>query len=123
MRIAYFRPAILCSILFLSMNATINAQYNFKLKYPNSSVYGGIEVGSKGVKMSVLEIGKNAQNTGAFNILKDTSVNTDFISFSDPTFNSTLNVLYDLYHFATTQYNIPAYRFFTLISIFVRVQA
>ena len=33
--------------------------------------------------MSVIEIGKNAQSNGAFNILKDTSVNTDFISFSE----------------------------------------
>lgn len=59
------------------------AQNNFNPRYKNSSIYTGIEVGSKGVKMSVIEIGKNAQSNGAFNILKDTSVNTDFISFSE----------------------------------------
>ena len=57
------------------------AQSSLKLKYNNSTVYTGIEVGSKGVKMSMVELGKNAQSNGSFNILKDTSVNTDFISF------------------------------------------
>lgn len=52
----------------------------------NGTVYTGIEVGSKGVKMSVIEIGKDAQSTGAFTILKDSSVNTDFISFTSPLF-------------------------------------
>jgi hypothetical protein len=32
--------------------------------------------------MSMVELGKNAQSNGSFNILKDTSVNTDFISFT-----------------------------------------
>ena len=44
----------------------LQAQTSFKLKYNNSSIYGGIEVGSKGVKLSVIEIGKNAQSRGAF---------------------------------------------------------
>ena len=60
------------------------AQTNFKLKFKRSSVYAGIEIGSKGVKISMLEIGKNAQNTGTFNVLSDSSVNTDFISFTNP---------------------------------------
>ena len=54
------------------------------------TLYSGIEVGSKGVKMSLLEIRKNAKNSGAFHVIKDTSVNTDFISFSPPTFAATL---------------------------------
>jgi hypothetical protein len=67
------------------------AQSSLKLKYNNSTVYSGIEVGSKGVKMSMVELGKNAQSNGSFNILKDTSVNTDFISFNESTFSATLN--------------------------------
>lgn len=123
MRIAIHQTTSLLLFFAIGFCGSLKAQYNFKLKYPNSSIYGGIEVGSKGVKMSVLEIGKNAQNTGAFNILKDTSVNTDFISFSEPSFKATLNGLYDLYQVATTQYNIPADRVFTVISSGVRVQA
>lgn len=123
----------MCSIyirrLLLSVSSVIfslyilSAQDNFKLKYTNSSVYAGIEVGSKGVKMSVLEIGKNAQNSGAFNTLKDTSVNTDFISFSQPTFQATLNGLYNLYTTAVKDYKIPPKSVFTTISSGVKVQA
>src|SRR6188474_3423390 len=120
--IPFFRHLILfaglcCSISFLS------AQTNLKLKYTNSTVYTGIEVGSKGVKMSMVELGKNAQSNGSFNILKDTSVNTDFISFTDPTFSATLDALYGLYTTAQKDYNIPVKRIFTAVSSGVKMQA
>jgi hypothetical protein len=101
----------------------VTAQNSFKLKYDNSAVYAGIEVGSKGVKMSVLEIGKNAQKTGAFNILKDTSVNSDFISFSPATFQATLNALSNLYTIAKKDYNISPESIFTVVSSGVKSQA
>jgi len=75
------------------------------------------------VKMSFVELGKNAQTNGSFNILKDTSVNTDFISFSDPTFSATLNALYGLYTTAQGDYKIPSKRIFTAISSGVKMQA
>jgi activator of 2-hydroxyglutaryl-CoA dehydratase len=75
----------------------LNAQSNYVLKYKNSSLYAGIDVGSKGVKLSVLEMGKNAKKSGAFNLIKDTSINTDFISFTNSTFQATLNALCKLY--------------------------
>src|SRR5258705_4582290 len=93
------------------------------MKYNNSLVYTGIEVGSKGVKLSVVEIGKNAQSNGAFNILKDTSVNTDFIFFSQPTFQATLNGLYGLYSTAIKQYKIPSKMVYTVVSSGVKIQA
>jgi len=107
---------ILCS-------ASLFAQSSIKPKFNNSTIYTGIEVGAKGVKMSVIEIGKNAQSTGTFNILKDTSVNTDFISFSDPTFSATLNGLTALYTTASKEYKIPSKRIFTVISSGVKMQA
>ena len=123
----------MCNILFkrqLSLVACLcfslsflTAQTNLKLKYNNSTVYTGIEVGSKGVKMSMVELGKNAQSNGSFNILKDTSVNTDFISFNDPTFSSTLDALCALYAKAQTDYKIPEKRIFTAISSGVKMQA
>lgn len=116
------KPLLLSTISLLSF-ITVSAQNSIKPKYNNSSIYTGIEVGSKGVKMSVIEIGKNAQSSGAFNILKDTSVNTDFISFSQPTFSATLNGLYGLYLTATKDYKIPGKRVFTVISSGVKMQA
>jgi hypothetical protein len=73
--------------------------------------------------MSVLEIGKNAQSRGAFNILKDSSVNTDFISFTPPTFQATLAGMCGLYATLTKQYKIQPKLVFTLVSSGVKMQA
>jgi hypothetical protein len=73
--------------------------------------------------MSMVELGKNAQSNGSFNILKDSSVNTDFISFTDSTFSATLDALYGLYTTAQKNYNIPVKRIFTAISSGVKMQA
>lgn len=99
------------------------AQGDSRLKFKNSTVYAGIEVGSKGVKMSILEVGKNAQKNGAFNVLKDTSVNSDFISFTSPTFQATLNGFQNLYQSAIKDYNISPDRIFSVISSGVKMQA
>jgi hypothetical protein len=116
------RTVLLTVCVFFTVGF-LSAQENLKLKYDNSTVYAGIEVGSKGVKMSLLELGKDSKTSGSFNILKDSSVNTDFISFTDPTFNATLNGLSNLYNQALNKYNIPSSRVFTVISSGVKLQA
>lgn len=118
-----FCHSLILSCIFIFFSAGANAQSNLKLKYNNSTVYTGIEVGSKGVKMSMVEMGKNAQLNGAFNIAKDTTVNTDFITFSDATFEATLNAFSGLYNAAMKDYKIPAKRIFTAISSGVKMQA
>ncbi len=118
-----FFHRLLIPVVLLPACISAAAQTSIKPKYNNSTIYTGIEVGSKGVKMSVIEIGKNAQTNGAFNILKDTSVNTDFISFSEPTFQATLNGLVGLYITALKDYKIPSKRIFTVISSGVKMQA
>lgn len=115
------RVVLSCSILLSA--AGVFAQNTFKLKYANSSVYSGIEVGSKGIKMSILEVGKNAQSRGTFNILQESSVNTDFITFSPATFNATLNGFVNYYNTSLKSYNIPAEQIFTVISSGVMGQA
>jgi len=115
------RILLLSSVLFLLSIAS--GQTSLKTKFSNSSVYAGIEVGSKGVKMSVVEIGKNAKSSGSFNILKDTSVNTDFISFSPQTSEATLNALAGFYDLALRQYRIPYKRIYTVISSGVKIQS
>jgi hypothetical protein len=108
---------LLLSVFSLAAQNSLNPTFN------NSNVYTGIEVGSKGVKMSVIEIGKNAQANGAFNILKDTSVNTDFISFTESTFQATLKGLCSLFNTAEVEYKIPSKNIFTVISSGVKMQA
>lgn len=116
------KPNLLALFLILC-GFFLQAQTSFKLKYSNSAVYGGIEVGSKGVKMSVIEIGKNAQSRGAFNVLKDSSVNTDFISFNSPSFEATLEGMSGLYSTLTKKYRIDPRFVYTVVSSGVKQQA
>ena len=119
----YSKRFFCTTLVMVSINVLATAQNSFKLKYDNSTVYAGIEVGAKGVKMSVLEIGKNAQKTGAFNVLKDTSINSDFITFSPASFQATLTALTNLYNTAKKDYSIAADGIFTVISSGVKIQA
>ncbi len=117
-------PASAVLVLFIiGCSFPAFSQTSFKMKFKRSQIYAGIEVGSKGVKMSVLEVGKNAQNTGTFNLLKDTSVNTDFISFTPQTFSATLQGFRQLYLKASGEYQILPENIFTVISSGVVVQA
>jgi hypothetical protein len=118
-----FKRSSLTAAAILISASVITAQDNLKLKYNNSTIYTGIEVGSKGVKMSIVEIGKNAKSNGAFHVLKDSSINTDFISFTEPTFNATLASLAGLYTTVTKDYKIPSRRVFTVVSSGVKGQA
>ncbi len=121
---AHFRRSLLncLALCMLITNVTIG-QTSIKPRFQNSTIYAGIEVGSKGVKMSLLEIGKNGQKNGNFTILKDTSVNTDFISFTTATFQATLKGLCGLFNAAVTNYQVPSERIFTVFSSGVKVQA
>lgn len=101
----------------------LTAQNNVIQKYENENVYAGIEVGSKGVKMSFVEIERKAAADAEFRILKDTSINTDFISFTQPTYQATLAALNKLYEIAVKQNNIPVVNVFTAISSGVNIQA
>lgn len=116
------KSLVLCGLATLTWNFS-GAQGDLKLKYKNSTVYAGIEVGSKGVKFSLLEMGKNAKTSGAINPLKDSTTNTDFISFTDSTFKATLNGLTGLYSTAHSTYSIPSGRIFTVISSGVKTMA
>jgi len=100
----------------------LQAQTSVKLSY-TSSQYAGIEVGSKGVKLSIVDIAKNAKTNSAFTIIKDTSVNTDFISFTASSSEATLNGLLNLYETAQEKYAIPSGNIYTVISSGVKIQA
>jgi hypothetical protein len=79
----------------------------------------GIEVGSKGVKLTVLK--KVDEN---YTVLKDTSVNTDFISFDEKSFNATLSAFTGLFGYIKNNYNIPSNKLIaTVISSGVKAQA
>lgn len=99
------------------------AQNNKVQKYENINVFAGIEVGSKGVKMSLIEIDRRENEDPEFRVLNDTSINTDFISFTQPTYHATLTALNDLFSVAVNRNKIPQNNIYTAISSGVNIQA
>ncbi|MEO6541419.1 MAG: hypothetical protein ABIN74_10525 [Ferruginibacter sp.] len=114
---------IFFTLFVVVFNASLlSGQTSYVQKIDKSSVYAGIEVGSKGVKMSLLEINPNDKDR-SYNVMKDTSINTDFISFTQPTYLATLNALNKLYEIATVDFKIPGNHVFTAVSSGVNIQA
>lgn len=118
-----FKYCSLLLVLLFSGVAMAQAQTSLKLKFKKSTIFAGIEVGSKGVKMSLVEIDNKAVRAGTFNLLKDTSVNTDFISFTPQSFDATLQGLKGLFDAASKKYQIASDRIFTVVSSGVKGQA
>lgn len=114
---------LLITFFVLAGSFFLSAQSNLKLKFKRSTVYAGIEVGSKGVKMSLIEMNRNARKNSNYNIITDTSVNTDFISFDQKAFDATLNALSGLYSTAMEFYQLNPDKIFTVISSGVKVSA
>ena len=120
----HFYKHIILSFAFIFCGFfLLSAQTSLKLKYKRSYVYAGIEVGSKGVKMSLIEMARNSAKNPNYSIVMDTSVNTDFISFTPITFESSLEAFSGLYSTALDFYHIPADRIYTVISSGVKVSA
>lgn len=113
---------LLPATLFIFSSVASSAQNNVSPKL-TGNMYAGIEVGSKGVKMSIIEMGSNAAATGNFRALQDTSVNTDFISFTPQTFAATVSGLSGLYAAAINKYNVPSSNIYTVVSSGVKGQA
>ena len=111
-------------VVLLSSNVGKTSAQNFILNsIKKEDLYAGIDVGSKGVKLSIIQIGKNASLTGSFVAVKDTAVNTDFISFTPSTFSATVKGMTSLYNVALNDYKIPAAKIFTVISSGIKGQA
>ena len=121
---SYCLKRFLFSVLFIFFSCyLLSAQTSLQLKFKRSFVYAGIEVGSKGVKMSLIEMNKNTRQNLDYNIVGDTSINTDFISFTPATFHASLKALCDLYQTALVFYRVPSSRIYTVISSGVKVSA
>ena len=121
MNMKYRKLSLFFFLVFFSVS--IFAQNDLKLNFKNSIVYAGIEVGSKGVKMSVIEVNSKNKKGPVYQIIKDTAINSDFISFSAPTFYATLDAMAALFNKALTQYDISSDRIFTAVSSGVKGQA
>jgi hypothetical protein len=122
--LSYYLKRFLFSVVFIFFGSfLLSAQTSLKLKFKRSNIYAGIEVGSKGVKMSLIEMDKSSQKNSTYNIVGDTSINTDFISFTPATFSASLKALCDLYNTAHSFYHVPLNRIYTVISSGVKISA
>ena len=113
----------LCSLLVLGASFAANAQKMAKAKIEKLNLYAGIEVGSKGIKMSILQVPRNDANSGNFTSIKDTSINTDFILFTNRSFTNTVKGLSNLYNIAANEYGVPTNKIYTVVSSGVKGQA
>ena len=110
-------------IFFIFVSAQSFSQSFKNANYREDDLYAGIDVGSKGVKLSIIKMGKNASVTGSFVAIKDSSINTDFISFTPQTFTATLYAIRNLYNFARKTYHIVPEKIFTVVSSGIKGQA
>ena len=119
------RPTKIYSLLifFIFISAQSFSQNFIPANYREDDLYAGIDVGSKGVKLSIIKMGKNASVTGSFVAIKDSSINTDFISFTPQTFTATLYAIRNLYNFARKTYHIVPEKIFTVVSSGIKGQA
>lgn len=88
----------------------------------SETLYAGIEVGSKGVKICILNTELNSTELSK-KIVFDSTINSDYIKFSVPTNEATLKAILRLYDIATERYNIQKDRVFIAISSGVKQTA
>ncbi len=112
-------------LLFISFTLItgVFAQTSVSSKIKKLNLYAGIDVGSKGVKLSIIQMSKNAAVTKSFTAIKDTSINTDFISFTAASFSATLKGLCGMYNVALSNYGIAPEKIYTVVSSGVKGQA
>ena len=114
---------IFLSIAMLCATINVTAQSSAKKSAHKLNLYAGIEVGSKGIKMSILQVPRNDANSGNFTSIKDTAINTDFILFTNRSFTNTVKGLSSLYEIAANEYGVPTSKIYTVVSSGVKGQA
>jgi hypothetical protein len=79
-------------------------------------LYAGIEVGAKGVKLSIIEVMLNKDKQYAYTLKMDTSINTDAASLSYQSEKETRDAVAKLLSISTGRYAVPTKRIYVVIS-------
>lgn len=85
-------------------------------------LYAGIEVGSKGVKLCILNNALSSKDLSQ-KVIYDTTVNTDFIKFNGPSNDATLAAMLHLFRVANQNFNVNSNNIFLAISSGVKQTA
>jgi len=78
-------------------------------------LYAGIEIGAKGIKLSVIEV-KLASGENDYSLKLDTSINTDAAALSYQSEKETFDAITILYGIIRQRFNIPSSRIHIVIS-------
>lgn len=85
--------------------------------------FAGIEVGSKGVKISIVALNANLDGDFSYSVKADSSVNTEIIEFKESSITESAKAVVMFYHKAIDEYKIPVRQIFMVISSGVVKQA
>jgi hypothetical protein len=91
-------------------------------KFATCELYSGIELGSKGVKMNIINVETNSQKV-TYTSVFDTTINTDFISFNGTNYMKTLEALASLYLKSNQEYKVYKENIFVAVSSGVKQAA
>ena len=81
--------------------------FNQGFSQNGTNLYAGIEIGSKGVKLSVVALEVNLNRSFTYSVHADTAINTEIISFTPSAISESANAAILLYNKATEFYKIP----------------
>lgn len=84
--------------------------------------YAGIEVGSKGVKLCILNPSLPVSELSK-KVIYDTTINSDFIKFSDATSDATVLAVHSLFRIANQNYAVNSKNIFLAVSSGVKQTA
>lgn len=94
----------------------------FNYNTAKSELYSGIEVGSKGIKMNIINVETSSEKVRYTSVF-DTTINTDFISFTGFSYLKTLEGLAALYLKSNQDYKVYRENIFIAISSGVKQAA
>jgi len=79
-------------------------------------MYAGIEIGAKGIKLSVIEVKLSKDREYDYTLISDTSINTDAAALSYQSEKETYEAITLLWYMLKSRYSIPAERIHIVIS-------
>ena len=85
------------------------------MRLKRSEAYAGIDIGSTGIKLSVLQVTLGTEGRYVYNIIKDSSINSNFADLNTAAFEGTKNALKELFGIMQ-RYDIPQDRIFAAFS-------
>lgn len=105
--------------IYRSMGLTVIAdvvETLLKSQQGVGDMYAGIEIGAKGVKLSVIEVKLSKDREYDYTLISDTSINTDAAALSYQSEKETREAITTLWNILSSRYRIPSKKVHIVIS-------